>query len=462
VTRIDHRCCVSEATRRIFVASVVSLVCTAVSTAQDRRGEPNAPPQGSAAQRILPLPDYNGDLVERRYLSGDWNEARAELARDGFQVAAQWCQYAQGVATGGVDRETLAGGSLDVRIDLDLTRMGVLPGALVKLRTESRYGESANGFAGAILPVNTDLFFPLTRDLDDDIILTVTDLAFTQFVTDHVALFLGKLDTLDRDPNEFASGRGVSQFMNGNFVFSSAIARLPYSSLGGGLLWLPAGDVTVTSSIVNTVDSSTTTGFDDFGDGLTWTTEADFQYRLGELPGGQNVGFLYAFDQDFTQFGGRFVFQPGQGIVVPTQDDTWAFYWSGWQYLSAEGQAPKNVDLADGRADMQGVGVFARVGFADEDTNPVEVAISGGIGGRGVIPRRDDDTFGVGYYYSRLQSTRLTGLVGLTEHVQGFEAYYDFALTPATHLTLDAQVVEPVDTTFDTAVVVGARFGVMF
>jgi len=47
---------------------------------------------------------------------------------------------------------------------------------------------------------------------------------------------------------------------------------------------------------MNTADSSTTTGFDDFGKGVTWTTEADFQYRLGHLPGGMNLGGLWSFD----------------------------------------------------------------------------------------------------------------------------------------------------------------------
>ena len=37
-----------------------------------------------------------------------------------------------------------------------------------------------------------------------------------------------------------------------------------------------------------------------------------------------------------------------------------------------------------------------RFGVADKDTNPIEWSASVGVGGRGVIPSRDDDTFGVG------------------------------------------------------------------
>ena len=68
-------------------------------------------------------------------------------------------------------------------------------------------------------------------------------------------MLVGKLDTLDADPNEFASGRGKSQFMNANFLFNSVAAlRLPYSTLGAGVLWLPTKNITVNASIVNTTE----------------------------------------------------------------------------------------------------------------------------------------------------------------------------------------------------------------
>ena len=78
-------------------------------------------------------------------------------------------------------------------------RMGILPGALVKFRAESRYGESINRHTGMILPANTDGFFPLTTPLDDNIPITVTSLNYTQFLSDHIGVTLGKFDTLEVD-----------------------------------------------------------------------------------------------------------------------------------------------------------------------------------------------------------------------------------------------------------------------
>jgi porin len=425
----------------------------------------NAPP---AAAGLLPVPDYTGDFWTRPDLTGAWGGVRTNLANKGVQFGLQWNQYSQGIVDGGRDRTSTYGGNLDYTLNLDLMRMGVLQGALVKFRAETRYGRSVNGLAGPVLPVNSDASFPLTSKLDDDIALTVTDLNYTQFLSEHLGLIVGKLDTLDADLNEFASGRGTSEFMNANFLFNPALAlRLPYSTLGAGVVWMPIpngpkGGITVTSTIINTADSSTTTGFEDFGDGNTWTTEADFQYRLGRLPGGMNVGGLYSFDQNFAKLDTRLVLEPGQGLVDPKKHSTWAVYWSGWQYLYASGPTDRPIDLLNGEPDVKGLGLFSRLGFADKETNPIDWAVSGGLGGRGLIPTRDHDVFGLGYYYNHIQGTTLFTVLGIKDSAQGFEGFYDIAVTPACHVTLDVQVAEPEGSRVHTATILGLRASLGF
>ncbi len=412
---------------------------------------------------LLPVPDYSADFWTRSFLTGDWGGVRSDLANKGIQIGVEWNQFVQGIADGGRDQTTGYGANVDYTINLDLMRMGILPGALIRFRAESRYGESVNGAAGPILPVNTHALFPLTSKLDLDVGITITDLNYVQFLSPHFAVFFGKLDTLDGDPNEFASGRGTSQFMNANFIFNPALAlRLPYSTLGAGVIWMPIppgakGGISVSSSVLNTNDSSTKTGFDDFGKGNSWSSEADFTYQLGDLPGGMNVGGLYSFNQDFLHLNSRFVFQPGQGLVVPKQDSTWAVYWSGWQYLFVKDPGGKPPAPLAGQPKHRGVGLFARFGVADKQTNPVQWAVSGGIGGRGLIPTRDNDSFGVGYYYNKIQTLRVSNILGIRDSTQGFEFFYNFAVTPAARVTLDVQVVESASARVDTATIIGAR-----
>jgi porin len=412
---------------------------------------------------LLPIPDYSGDLWTRSHLAGDFNGGRTALADKGVQFDVNWTQYSQSIVGGGIEKATRYGGKVETLTHLDLTRMGLVPGGLVTVRTESRYGRSVNGIAGPLLPVNTNAFFPLTDHLDDGVCITITDLNYTQFLSEHLAVFAGKIDTLDGDENEFASGRGTSQFMNFNFLFDPVLAlRLPYSTLGVGALWMPTKDIRVEASLFNTIDSSTTSGFEDFGKGLSAWAEAQFQYRLGRLPGGFNVGGLYSFDQNFTRINGELIFQPGVGLIIPKTNTTWAMYLSGWQYLLDLDPNDKQISVTNGVADHKGIGVFGRLGFADKNTNPIDWAASIGVGGKGMIPGRSDDTFGIGYYFSHLQQTRFITAMGIRDHADGLEAYYNLAITRAVDLTFDAQVVDAAEPKKDPAVVLGARLNVRF
>ena len=263
----------------------------------------------------------------------------------------------------------------------------MLPGGLVTVRAFSRYGTSVNGIAGPLLAVNTIGFVPITKNLDDSIPLTVVNVTYTQFLSSQFAITLGKLETLSGDANEFASGRGESQFLNMNLVFSPVLAMdVPYNTLGGGVSWVPDPHVKVSSLVVATNDSSTTSGFETLGNGWTWTTEADFQYRLGNLPGGTNIGAAYAWDNNFSLVHGQFVFVPGIGLAKITKSDTWGFYHSNWQYQFVKGLTKPLTDVGSGEPNYQGVGVFARLGVADQDTNPFKFGASVGVGGKGMVP----------------------------------------------------------------------------
>jgi porin len=432
---------------------LVGLLLSAASLAMGEE-----PPQG-----LLPVPDYTGNIWNRSYLTSDWGGARTALADKGVQFDMDWTQYEQSVVTGGRQDGSDYGGHLDYLLHLDLMRMGLVPGGLVTVRAETRYGNSVNGIAGPILPVNTIADFPLTSQIDENVPVTITDLNYMQFFSPKLGIVIGKLDTLSADLNEFASGRGVSQFLNANFIFNSSLAlRLPYSTLGAGVLLMPTDYLTITSDVINTTDSSQTSGFADIDEGTTWSTEADLQYRLGDLPGGMNLGAMYSFNQNFTEFTGEFLITPGHHLMLPSKSDTWAAYWSGWQYLYVKDPDDKRINLSDGQPDHEGIGLFWRFGTDDQDTNPVVFSISGGIGGRGLIPSRHNDTYGIGYYYTRFQENRFTGLLGVDEDSQGAEAYYNLAITPAAHLTFDVQVNDSLFPHVDTSVTLGARLNLQF
>lgn len=314
---------------------LVLLLATATATATPLRAQTKTEAKQSAeakqssdSQGVLPITNYGGDWSSRLALTGDWDGLRQRWADHGFTVDVNWTTYGQGVDSGGFNEGWEFGGQLDTVFHADLERMDVLYGGLFTMRVESRYGENANKDSGLILPVNTQASYPTNRFSDTGVPIAITALNYTQYFTDEIGVIAGKVQTEDGDPNEFAGGRGRAQFMNSAFVQSPATALTgPYSTLTAGVLWVPSETASVSSTVMNLFDSSTTTGFDELGNGGGWATEADFQWE-GDLPGGMNIGGNYGFGADFTQILGNLIVTPGGGSPLLQVSTTWCVYWS--------------------------------------------------------------------------------------------------------------------------------------
>jgi porin len=180
------------------------------------------------------------------------------------------------------------------------------------------------------------------------------------------------------------------------------------------------------------------------------------QYRLGGLPGGVGLGAIYAFDGEFAGIGGLYL-DPGVGFSVESESSSWAVYASGWQYLLTEEPVPDTIDLDDGRQDLQGIGAFLMLGVADRDTNPVSWSVSAGLAGKGVVPGRDRDTAGLGYFYNRLQDPKAIRGDRLARSVQGLEAYYSIAVARSVDLSLDLQWTKSAFESVEDAIILGLR-----
>jgi hypothetical protein len=150
----------------------------------------------------------------------------------------------------------------------------------------------------------------------------------------------------------------------------------------------------------------------------------------------------------------------GRRPLLERESSSWAFYASGWQYVVTEDPAPDVIDLDDGQPDLEGVGAFLMLGVADRDTNPVSWSLSAGLGGRGLIPGRADDTAGLGYFYNRLQDPRSIAQDRLGRTTQGLEIYYDIALARSVALSLDLQWAKSGFPKVDDAVILGMRLDV--
>jgi porin len=445
----------------LLALSVSFVLSTTVRGGDAQVSAPEAASAPAEPSGILPLPDYSGDFFERAYLMRDFGGKRSEWAEKGFTFDINYNQYVQGVVDGGVDTGSRYGGTIDYNLTLDFDRMGLIPGGLLQARAVSRYGRSVNDLSGALIPVNTDATHPTTSSLDDEVGLYLPMITYTQFLSEKLALSVGKFDTYD-SLNEFAGGRGRSQWWNLHLAMPASGALIvPYSMLAGAVIVMPSPNLSITAMVGTSQDTSDNSGFDYLDEGLMGLLIITYQYQCGDLPGGFTLLPAYGWNGDFNEINGRI--NVPEGILTPsTKDDTWFISYDHWQYLWLEEGKGQAVDTSDGRQDLQGVGVFGRIQFAEYDTNPVGFYISAGVSAKGLIPNRDNDTMGIAYNYNSVQDTRFGGILGIDDSSTVLEAYYNIEISPAMHLTLDAQVSDSALPGADTAVILGTSMQLRF
>src|SRR4029434_4905109 len=107
---------------------------------------------------------------------------------------------------------------------------------------EGNWALSVNQNTGALMPVNNSQILPLPPGR----IFGVPAWNFAQFLSPYFGLAIGKFATVTStsgDMNDFAHGKGDTQFMNMAFNFNPLLAfTVPYSTLGTGVIVLPTKD----------------------------------------------------------------------------------------------------------------------------------------------------------------------------------------------------------------------------
>jgi porin len=380
------------------------------------------------------LASLDNCLWERPKLGGSLCGLRYCLAENGVLFDADLVQVYQGVSSEGLNTTFKYGGHADYVLNVDMDKAAGLKGLFFKMRTETLFGE-ALGFGDTATILPPSLITNLPRPEENE--TAITNFLFTQFFSESFGVFFGKMDTLDGDANAFAHGRGKDQFMNSSLVFNPIGARtVPYSTLGVGFVILQERQPIFTFSVVDPVDSATTSGFDSlYEDGVTLAAELRLPTNFFCLPGHQLFGAMWS-SRDFAAVEqDPRVLLPIVGIPSPIpiaeKDDSWAFTYNFDQYLA--------VDPCD---PTRGWGVFGRAGISDGNPNPLEWFVSAGIGGSSPICGRERDTFGIGYFHLAATDEFGPALGSLFGDTDGVELFYNVEVTPWFHLTADLQIID--------------------
>lgn len=432
----------------LFRLSSVILLSVLVSFAMAQpASQPPAEKPAAAEKAPAAKADFEGgDWWQWKKMTGNWGGARTALADVGITFDIDVTQILQGNAHGGADTKNgiRYSGSGDLTLTIDTGKLGLWPGGIFLLNAEPKWGDGINSKVGALSPVNLDAIKPGTGE---GCMFTLSEYIYEQVLFEgKLILIAGKLDgSRAFDRNVFANDERT-QFTNAALRNNLVIPPfLPYTNMGVGAIVNPLDWLSIVTAAADSEGRAKTTGFETAFHGPTHTTvihEWDVKVKPFDLPGNQRVGFVWSsMERNHLQpispfketgpllmkvFGPQFMNALKPYLPYNTSPDSTAIYYNFDQYLYTEKEDP-----------TQGVGLFGRFGWTKQDVMPLAHDYSIGVGGKGVIPHRDNDTFGVGYYFLDLSND----LPSNYHSEQGIECYYNIEITPWLHLTPDIQII---------------------
>jgi porin len=433
------------------------------------------------------VPDtWGGGFFSRPRLTGAWGGVRDELARKGIVLDVDLLVTPQSVVSGGRSTGSAFWGNVDYTLNVDTRKAGLWPGGFLKLSGDTSFGTTVLRDSGALVPVNTAATLPATN-MPATALMNATLL---QFFSEKLGVMLGKINTLDLGETEFY-GNYRTQFMNTAFLAPMTLAQVPISAWGAGVFAFPNEDLSLSVFVLNPNGTPTTNPV--FGPGIEVQPNAQLTIHPWGLLGHQALSATwdnkerYSLDQDPSNLARLLLTQrfprladPGPALtailmqffpqlLTPTvppnrKNSTRAFSYTFDQYVWQPSGHP------DG-----GIGLFFAYGASDGNPNPLRYSLSVGIGGKGVVPGRPADTFGMGFAGTRFSGEFVPFLreqlaLGL-QRENAFELYYNAALCGWLTASADLQVVKPGLTralagmqlqSVDTAVVAGLRLWARF
>lgn len=459
--------------RSVLAFVVAWAFTTAAFAGRAEATSAEAPQQGKLSlmtmvPQLTPVSDYSGDFWNRPVLFGDVEGDRQKFYEKGVAIDVEMTHVAQGVVSGGKEKEWKYSGAADYYLALDSGRLGLWPGGLLTVHGRNKFGNGVNPQAGTISPINFAYLYPVSGQESEAFL---EEYYVTQGLTDWLSFVGGRLFLGNTaDTNRFANDE-KTQFLNTS-LRNSPLLGIITSSLSGHAVALqiqPIPNIAIIPFAISRNDKDGVYGspgglFSEYSTGASMILNWKVAGLPGEfLPlGGYSSKDVVDLDNPF---------EPGDilrdrilGIQIPKKDDNWVVGFSADQYFYApEATSSPDVHTAAFDKEPEGLGTFLRFYYGPDDRNPWNIFVSGGVGGRGVIPSRSLDRYGLGFY-SLIVSDKLDNraLLGKLDTEWGMEVFYNFAITPWLQVSPDLQYVQSGRPRVDDALILGTRVQMYF
>ena len=373
-----------------------------------------------------------------------------ELEGKGILFEGNLTTFYQGNVAGGAQKKFQFAGHGDYAANLNLEKLGLGRGQFLQIRAEHRFGDPITQASGSLLPPSIAPETPV-RNSDE---LFITNFLFIQALSENFALYFGKVDSLGEMSGSLTSGRGLDQFSNLTLVSNPIGMRsIAFSTLGAGFSVMHGGEKVFNFLALNAHDTVETTGLSElYAKGVALIPELTLPTRFGGKRGKHSFMGIWS-TREFAELAQSplFLFPT---VPIQKREGTWVLSYEAEQYLA-------NSDSSD----RVGWGIFGRAAIADQRTNPIRYLFTLGIAGNNLAEGRENDRFGIGYFYYGISHDlrpAFTNLLGGLRNGQGVELFYNFALNDQTALTFDTQILRSPLKKYDTAFLIGTRLNFAF
>ena len=396
-----------------------------------------------------------GSFWDRTQLTGDWGGARTDLARHGFFFDLYSTTAYQDVFSGGLKTGSAVVQNTQLSINVDTGRADLWSGGLIHFTAQSRYGSDPTQTftVGSLVPQYTGLIAPGALLWHDTL---PSDYYLVQSLTQQFSVVLGKISTVFLPDQTLFGDTYKYNFANANFVFNPHAGNLFHVTSWAALgIWTPVQGLAIAGGVFDPNSQANNFATDAF-DKVNLYATAVANYNVAGLPGEFSPQFAWTNKpkldlvtpfgtltslSEVTQAVGVLL---GSGMTtgLPTNYDseTW-FAIANWSQVLFVKDDPKTIaeKLKSGQQ-LDGIGIFGRLGYAPADTNPIVWNASVGLMAHGLSDARHYDSFGVAWYWNEVSKylkndiTNLTMMTASAKNESGIEVFYDFAVTPAVRI----------------------------
>jgi len=356
----------------------------------------------------------------------------------GVDVSVEYTSTYQGDSA---DSKSYAyGGKFDSFINLDSNKLGLWKDGKIMSHIEYRHG-SSNAFLGnTLLPINSATILPLSSPHT----VVASSLYLAQKLSTDSTLLIGRFNVVDfLKEDSFWGGWGNHRFMNVAFVAPPSGVLPP--TIFGMILKHKLSNMDLTVMLYDPNDRT-------------------LEYLPNDLfDDGFNISLALksTFDKTTVSINGIYSTKEGTDLstIMREDDDNVETLTKGNSY---------NLSLQISHLlyskPMENFGIYGKVNLSDGNPNLIRGSFIGGLAAKGMLFNRQDDSFGLGYFYYDWSTALKDSLVGVKniDYESGVEMYYNYEATKWLHITADVQYINSAFKDYDNALIFSLRTNIKF